>query len=264
MSKLLSDALPEGYNAASGLVKDLCIPLLFQPGSDWQYGASVDWLGVFIERLTEKTLNEYFQENIFGPLLVKDYTTVLNSQQKPRLASLYHRNAESRLLTPIDQLIRNGQIHPDQRNVATIQGPPAEYTKLLSVLLNKGICPITKHQVLKPESVAYLMDVPVPQFTLKPRAILDGDPFATNPIPQFCLPGREGRVTNWCFGGAMEETEGKKPIVYWAGVANSYWWCDRERGLAGIVAAQIMPFWDGEVRDVLGKVLEVLGYDEEE
>ncbi|KAE9975987.1 hypothetical protein EG327_008295 [Venturia inaequalis] len=254
MSKPLRNALPKGYNVTSGQVKDLCIPLLFQPGSDWQYGAGFDWLGVFIERLTKTTLNNYFQENIFNPLSIENYTTVLDSHQKPQLASLHHRNTESGLLATIEQPKRHGQLHPEDRNVATILGPPAEYTKLLSALLNEGTCPITKHQLLKPESVAQLLDMPVPQFTQKPRAILDGDPYETNQIPHICLPGREGRRTNWCFGGAVEETDGKTPVVYWAGIANCYWWCDRERGLAGIVAAQILPFWDGDVRGVLGEV----------
>lgn len=264
MSKPLRDALPEGHNVTSGQLKDLCIPLLFQPGSDWQYGLSFDWLGVFIERLTKATLNDYFQEHIFGPLQIKDYTTVLNSQQKPQLAPLHHRDTESGLLTIIEQPKRHGQVDPHQRNVATVFGPPTQYTKLLSVLLNEGTCPTTNHQLLKPKSVAQLMDIPIPQFTQKPRAILDGKPYETNQIPQICLPGREGRPTNWCFGGAMEEMDGKRPVVYWAGIANCYWWCDRERGLAGIVAAQILPFWDEEVRGVMRRVLAVLDNDGEE
>ncbi|TID23079.1 beta-lactamase family protein [Venturia nashicola] len=264
MSKPLRNALPEGYNITSGQIKDLCVPLLFQPGSDWQYGVNFDWLGIFIERLTNTTLNDYFQEHIFSPLLIEDYTPVLNSQQKIRLASLHHRNAESGKHTTIDQPKRHGQIHPEQRNVATIFGPPAEYTKLLSVLLNEETCPITKHQLLKPESVTQLLDVPIPQFTQRPRAILDGNPYETNQIPKICLPGREARPTNWCFAGAMEETTGKKPIIYWAGIANSYWWCDRERGVAGIVASQLLPFWNGEVRGVLGEILKVLDDDDDD
>lgn len=35
--------------------------------------------------------------------------------------------------------------------------------------------------------------------------------------------------------------------AWWAGIANLFWWCDRERGVAGMIASQIMPFGNGEV-----------------
>lgn len=30
--------------------------------------------------------------------------------------------------------------------------------------------------------------------------------------------------------------------VHWAGLANTFWWCDREMGVAGMVATQVLPF----------------------
>lgn len=32
--------------------------------------------------------------------------------------------------------------------------------------------------------------------------------------------------------------------AHWSGMSNMFWWCDRERGVAGIVASQILPFPD--------------------
>jgi len=34
---------------------------------------------------------------------------------------------------------------------------------------------------------------------------------------------------------------------WWAGIANLFWWCDREKGVAGMIASQIMPFGDQQV-----------------
>lgn len=31
---------------------------------------------------------------------------------------------------------------------------------------------------------------------------------------------------------------------HWAGLANLWWWCDRENGVAGMVCTQILPFAD--------------------
>jgi len=35
--------------------------------------------------------------------------------------------------------------------------------------------------------------------------------------------------------------------AWWCGLANCYWWCDREKGVAGILAGQTLPFGDMKV-----------------
>ena len=44
------------------------LPLLFDPGSRWNYGLSTDVLGHLIEVVSERPLNEYFRNEIFLPL----------------------------------------------------------------------------------------------------------------------------------------------------------------------------------------------------
>jgi CubicO group peptidase (beta-lactamase class C family) len=34
---------------------------------------------------------------------------------------------------------------------------------------------------------------------------------------------------------------------WWAGLSNTYWWVDRERGVAGVIAGQVVPFGDAKV-----------------
>lgn len=38
-----------------------------------------------------------------------------------------------------------------------------------------------------------------------------------------------------------------KNTAWWAGIANLFWWCDREKGIAGMIASQVMPFGDMNV-----------------
>lgn len=42
-------------------------------------------------------------------------------------------------------------------------------------------------------------------------------------------------------------TGGGKDTAWWAGLPNLFWWCDRENGVAGIIATQILPFCDADV-----------------
>jgi len=45
-------------------------------------------------------------------------------------------------------------------------------------------------------------------------------------------PGATGRGANTC---------------WWAGIANLFYWVDREKGVAGMIASQILPFGDQHV-----------------
>jgi methyl acetate hydrolase len=47
-------------------VKSLIGPLVFEPGSSFAYGTSLDWAGLAVQRVSDMTLEEYFQRYIFS------------------------------------------------------------------------------------------------------------------------------------------------------------------------------------------------------
>ena len=70
-----------GYGFTSPIVRDfkpragekyVAGPLLFEPGTQWIYGTSVDWLGRMVEKLSGQNLEEYFRDHIFTPLGMTD------------------------------------------------------------------------------------------------------------------------------------------------------------------------------------------------
>lgn len=78
---------PEGATLAS-LCDDLArLPLLFQPGSAWGYGASTDVLGRLIELWSGQPLDVAIAERVTGPLGMAD--TVWHTEDADRLAALY-------------------------------------------------------------------------------------------------------------------------------------------------------------------------------
>jgi len=40
---------------------------------------------------------------------------------------------------------------------------------------------------------------------------------------------------------------------WWAGIANLFYWVDRERGVAGMIASQVLPFGDMNVMGAWGE-----------
>jgi CubicO group peptidase (beta-lactamase class C family) len=68
------------------------MPLVFQPGAEWNYGVSTDVLGHLVEVVSGQSLDAFFAERIFGPLGMTDTGFALAEAERHRLASLYVAN----------------------------------------------------------------------------------------------------------------------------------------------------------------------------
>jgi len=79
----------------------LTTPLLFDPGERWEYGISIDWIGKMVEAVSGQKLDRYLQDNVLGPLGMKDTSFKLSSSQRARLASVHQRDGKG-ALTPIE------------------------------------------------------------------------------------------------------------------------------------------------------------------
>lgn len=81
-------------------------------------------------------------------------------------------------------------------------------------------------------------------------------PDYSNPLPEL-YPVEGNPPQGWGItmmlsnGGA---TGRSKSTGFWAGLPNLWWWCDRENGVAGMVAAQLIPFGDLNVLNLWGQV----------
>src|SRR5579864_5365341 len=76
-------------NLAEMIRKLGSLPLLYQPGQKWVYSVSVDIQGYLVEKLSGKSLGEFFKENIFEPVGMKDTGFHIEPDKLRRLAALY-------------------------------------------------------------------------------------------------------------------------------------------------------------------------------
>ena len=65
------------------------IPLVFQPGAEWNYSVATDVLGRVVEVASGQSLDAFFQDRILGPLKMEDTTFWVDDARADRLASLY-------------------------------------------------------------------------------------------------------------------------------------------------------------------------------
>ncbi|MTD13209.1 serine hydrolase [Nakamurella sp. YIM 132087] len=81
---------PDGPEDLATSVRRLAgLPLLFQPGSAWNYSMSVDVLGRLVEVVSGRPLDEFLAAEIFGPLGMTDTGFAVRSADLGRLATFY-------------------------------------------------------------------------------------------------------------------------------------------------------------------------------
>ncbi|GHE15043.1 serine hydrolase domain-containing protein [Streptomyces alanosinicus] len=65
------------------------LPLMYQPGEQWQYNISNDVLGVLVARVTGQSFETFLRERIFDPLGMKDTGFHVPADKIDRLPPLY-------------------------------------------------------------------------------------------------------------------------------------------------------------------------------
>ena len=62
------------------------VPLLYQPGTVWDYGFGLDVLGLIVESLSEQALDRYLQEQVWKPLGMVDTHFLIPADKAERYA----------------------------------------------------------------------------------------------------------------------------------------------------------------------------------
>ena len=80
---------PDGLDLAGCCDAWAALPLLFQPGTEWNYGVSTDVLGRVVEVISGTTLDRFLADRIFGPLGMSETAFAVGEENAARLAALY-------------------------------------------------------------------------------------------------------------------------------------------------------------------------------
>lgn len=136
---------------------------------------------------------------------------------------------------------------------------------VLTVLLNNGTCPKTGIHVLHKETVDQMFTNQISHLPpLSGTSISAAKAELTNPgeglYPCTTPEDTQGWGLDFLLsGGARGRSMGS---AQWSGLPNLRWWVDREKGVAGIIAMQVLPFGDLEAfilaEEVEGGVYEGL------
>jgi methyl acetate hydrolase len=211
-------------------------PLVADPGTRWEYGTNIDFVGKAVEAASGKRLDAYLRDHLFSPLGMADTGFKIGEAQRKRLVGMHQRN-EDGSLTPIPfELEQEPEFH---MGGGGLYGTAGDYIKFTRMILNKGRG--NGNQVLKPETVAMMAQNHIGELTM--GKMISTVAFATNDVDLF-----PGIVKKWGLSFLIntEKTpEGRSAgSLAWAGLANTYYWIDPSRDVTGVILMQLLPFAD--------------------
>ena len=231
------------------------LPLLYHPGTRWRYSRATDVLGRVVEVASGKSLDEFFQQEIFEPLAMHDTGFQVPAESVDRFAACYcppggfkfgadlANRAEKR---PSHCKVERAPAHPtielyDAPGKSRYTKPPTflsgggglvstldDYLRFTQMLLNEGI--LDGNRLLGRKTVELMSANHLPP-NLVPIEIGDG-PRAGHGFglgvsalvdpPAYSMPGSVGTYA-------------------WGGLATTRFWIDPVENLIGLLMTQFIP-----------------------
>jgi CubicO group peptidase (beta-lactamase class C family) len=135
------------------------MPLLFQPGAEWNYSVATDVLGRVVEVASGQRLDEFFAQRILGPLGMTDTAFYARPDDLPRLAALYGRGLDGKA-SRMDGLGAAAQKEPVMLSGGGgLVSTAADYHRFMQMLLPRDASPAGELEgvrLLSPRTVAYM------------------------------------------------------------------------------------------------------------
>ncbi len=211
-------------------------PLMFDPGTAWEYGTGIDWAGLLVEEVTGQTLGQYLSENFFGPMGMTSTGFVPTTAMAGRMASLHVRTPDG--VVPME--IPPPAAPEFEMGGGGLFSTFGDYAKFAQMILDQGKS--GSAQILSEATVAemgrnQLGTVPIRDL-----------PTATPLSHDLAIPGEKKGWGLTFLLDLVKSPQGRSAgSLSWAGLANTYYWIDPTKRVVGIWGTQLFPFYDPTV-----------------
>lgn len=230
---LVASGIPPARGCA---LESFRAPMLFDPGTRWEYGTGIDWVGRLIEAATGTRLDRHLRAAILDPLGMTDTGFEPDAAALARRAAMHRRAPDGTLTAASPAPLPEFGFYPGGSRIFSTA---PDYLRFLRMLLGEGS--LDGVRLLRPETVRDMLRDHTGGHPV--RALPAIRPELTNPFD--LLPGV---ACGWSLLGLRntDPLPGRRSAgsLAWAGIANTYYWLDPERGTAGLLLAQVSPFLD--------------------
>lgn len=218
----------------SGTREALFYPLVFDPGTRWDYGIGIDWLGQVVEKVDGRRVDQFCRDEILDPLGMHDTVFEVSADLEPRLSQVRMRGEDGGFvdfeLAPPSRPEFYGMGH-------SLYSTAPDYMRFLRMILNGG--ELDGVRLISAAGLARMLanqigDTPIGLMkTSAPPVTADAEFF----------PGRR-KTHSLAFQRIEEDVPGMRSAGshFWAGVCNSHYWIDPRRDVIGVLMTQTLPF----------------------
>jgi CubicO group peptidase (beta-lactamase class C family) len=240
MFKYTQATTPLSPNAVAPLV-----PLVFEPGTRWQYGYSADWTGKVVEAVSGLNLEQYFQRNILGPLGMSDTSFIFPPEKFDRLVGQSRRQNGG----PLQGVPRAIPPRPAAFNGGGgLNSTAPDYIRFMQMILRYGRSGV-RDEILTAKSVEMMSVNQIGD--LRAGILKTFQPDLSSDVDL-----HPGEVDKWGLGFLINQVAypgGRSAgSLAWAGVFNTFYWIDPPRGICAVIMMQFLPFVDKEAVGLLG------------
>ena len=221
------------------------LPLLFQPGGNFQYSLSVDIQGYLVEKLSGQPFGRFLEQRIFRPLGMKDTGFYLRQHQLSRLAGLYVGGENGRL-TEAKEVF--GWPRPDPGRAPGFESGGAglfsttmDYARFAQMLLNGG--ELDGVRILAPVTVKLMASNALSDEVLSKGA------WGYNKARSF---GLNFEVVN---DPATAGSLVGKGTYSWGGAAGTWFWIDPSNDVIFVGMVQRLDYWQPDHPNNMSRTL---------
>ena len=222
-------------NVMPGTIDMFRAPLLSDPGTRFEYGTNIDWLGQVVEAVSGLSLDAYFLENITGPLGMTSTTARMTPEQRANSTPIHVRGEDGAwVATDIDWAQQ-----PDYWGGGHfLYSTPRDYLKFQRMLLGGGT--LGDVRILDRATVAAAFSNQI--------GALDFPAAITTAHPELSADVNLGPGLKWGLGLLLNPVQqpGMRAAGSgsWAGLFNTHFWVDPASGVTGAIYSQTLPFAD--------------------
>lgn len=222
-----------GYTLKDMIAQLAQLPLEFSPGERWNYSLGTDVCGYLVEVLSGKSLPDYLDEVIFGPLGMQDTTFNVRPEQVPRLAGCYERNAKKELVLNDDGQATRFSERSFFSGGGGLLSTAGDYYRFCQMLLNGGT--LDGQRVIGSRTLDFMT-----------RNHLPGDvDLAAYATGSFSETAYDGVGFGLGFATKLDPVANGYPgsagSFFWGGLASTLFWVDPEEDLTVLFLTQLMP-----------------------
>jgi CubicO group peptidase (beta-lactamase class C family) len=223
-----ANLMDERETIAATVAKLGRLPLMFEPGTTWEYSMSTDVLGRVVEVVSGRSLADFFAERIAGPLGMSDTGFAAAGARAARVAE-----PQADAKTGERPAMRNvSELGPRHSGGGGAVATAADYLRFCQMLLNGG--ELDGVRLLAPKTIAHMACDHLPP----------GCDYGATAGSRFgALAPMPAMGHGFGLGFAVRTHQGRSPVpgsvgdFFWGGVHGTYFWIDPQEQMSVVFMA---------------------------